>query len=454
MRNLSFVLALILLVASPGSGARAATAADPGAIGPYAVGHMGFVLVDATRDTGSPYGGRPIYVSVFYPVDRSAITPDSVEASYPLDPVGGHWPVTNSSNWERYGIDRAYEAPAPSADGPFPLVMFSPGWGNTYFANLYTGVRAASHGFVIALLGHYGDGVASWDPWDELHVALVNRPRDVSFALTALLARNATHGDPLAGTMRPDEVAAAGHSLGGYAALVLAGGDDLVCDRAVNGDPRGIPVPPSTCIASSPDPRIKATVTFDGSSQILWFRELARITTPAMVVGQGWENVGAWHAREHAAIAATPNYRVDLDRALHPSFTTFCESAHVLRDVGVITATQLANRLGRPQCTTALPAPETQRLATKYLVAFLKTQLVGETGYQHLLTPGWALTSEPEVEFFVTERTNAHATYENLPCLVPTCPTFGYFTDQPGSDRAEADRDLADLPGIERDPHD
>lgn len=421
--------------------ARAASAADPGAPGPYAVGHTGFVVVDPTRDSGTSYGGRPIYVSVFYPIDRSAITAAAPPAVYPLDPVGSHWPVSTSTQWERYGLDPAYEGLAPSADGAFPLIMFSPGWGNLYFANLFTGVRAASHGFVVALLTHYADGAAPWDPWDEIHIALVNRPRDISFALSAVLDRAATSGDILHGAVQPSAVAAAGHSLGGYAALALAGGDDTVCDRAV--DPRGLPIPPSTCVASLPDPRIKATVTFDGSSQILWFQELARITTPAMVVGQAWANVGSWHAREHAAIAAEPNYRVDVKDALHPSFTGFCQSARVLRDLGVITAQQLANRLARPWCSTALPAPEVQRLATKYMIAFLKTNLVHETGYQQMLTPGWALTSESAIQFFVTERTNAHATDENLPCMVSSCPTFGYFTTQPGSTREQAERDPA-----------
>ena len=37
--------------------------------------------------------------------------------------------MTTSSEWEAQGIDWAYQAPAPSAQGPFPLVMFSPGWG-------------------------------------------------------------------------------------------------------------------------------------------------------------------------------------------------------------------------------------------------------------------------------------------------------------------------------------
>ena len=440
---IAFGLALMVL---PGSGA---STADPGAVGPYAVGHISLMLLDSSRDQLSPYHGRPIYVSVFYPADGSAITTATPEALYPLDPVAGRWPMSRSSQWERYGLDRAYEGVPVAGDRPFPLLMYSPGWSSAYYSGLFASTRMASHGFVVAALTHYADGAYPWDPWPAIHVADVNRPRDISFALSTILAMNDARGTLLADAINPDQVAATGHSLGGYAALVLAGGDDSHCDRPVN-EPRGLPIPPETCIGTVPDPRIKATVTFDGSSQILWFPELARITTPAMVVGQAWETVGAWHAREHAAIAAQPNYRVDVGGALHPSFTTFCENARVLGDVGALTPAQVAARLSQPWCTTALPAPEVQRLATKYAIAFLKTHLAGETGYQHILTPGWAITAEQNVEFFVTEKTNAHATSENLPCMVPTCPTFGYFPNQAGSQREQAERDPARLtPAIE-----
>ena len=434
------------LLVLPGSGA---TTEDPGAVGPYAVGHISLMLRDASRDQQSPYGSRPIYVSVFYPADRTAITATSLEALYPLDPIAGRWPVSRSSHWERYGVDRAYESAPVAADRPFPLVMYSPGWGAPYFSGLFASTRLASHGFVVAVLAHYADGAYPWDPWPAIHVSLMNRPRDISFALSAILAMNDEPGTVLSDAIHADQVAAAGHSVGGYAALVLAGGDDLHCDRPVN-EPRGLPIPPETCVASAPDPRIKATVSFDGSSQILWFHELARVSVPAIVIGQAWETVGAWHAREHAAISAQPNYRVDVAGALHPSFTTFCENARVLGDVGALTPAQVAGRLSQPWCAAALRAPEVERLATKYAIAFLKTHLTGEPGYQHILTPGWAITSEQNIEFFVTERTNAHATEENLPCQVPTCPAFGYFPNQAGSQREQAERDPAHLtPAIE-----
>lgn len=52
-----------------------------------------------------------------------------------------------------------------------------------------------------------------------------------------------------------------------------------------------------------------------------------------------------------------------------------------------------------------------------------------------MLTPGWALTNEPLVEFFVTERRNASSISEDWP------DTFAYFPHQPGNDQARALKD-------------
>jgi hypothetical protein len=89
--------------------------------------------------------------------------------------------------------------------------------------------------------------------------------------------------------------------------------------------------------------------------------------------------------------------------------------------------------MNAPYCSLKPPPPaegkeelqllsqrEVNRLAAKYAIAFLKTHLVGETGYQHMLTPGWARTREPNIEFFVTEPRNATSLGED-----PS--TFRYF---------------------------
>jgi len=62
--------------------------------------------------------------------------------------------------------------------------------------------------------------------------------------------------------------------------------------------------PPWTRAASAPDPRIKAIVTLDGSNQVLHFAELTRVQVPALGIGEEWNAVMDWQARQHAAFRA------------------------------------------------------------------------------------------------------------------------------------------------------
>jgi hypothetical protein len=67
------------------------------------------------------------------------------------------------------------------------------------------------------------------------------------------------------------------------------------------------------------------------------------------------------------------------------------------------------------------------------MIAFLKTVLVGETGYQEMLTPGYALANEPFIEFFVTEKGSSNPRDEE--------GYFSYIVHQPGTERAKALKD-------------
>jgi hypothetical protein len=82
-----------------------------------------------------------------------------------------------------------------------------------------------------------------------------------------------------------------------------------------------------------------------------------------------------------------------------------------------------------------LPSAESNRLAAKYAVAFLKTVLARESGYQNILTPGYALTREQYIEFFVTEKRSPASIEEDR----PSWPDLSiYFMHQPGSWAAKA----------------
>jgi len=84
---------------------------------------------------------------------------------------------------------------------------------------------------------------------------------------------------------------------------------------------------------------------------------------------------------------------------------------------------------------TAIPSSEANHLTSKYTVAFLKTVLARESGYQDILTPGHALTREQYIEFFITEKRSPNSIEEEWPAW-PSLST--YSAHQPGCAQAKA----------------
>jgi predicted dienelactone hydrolase len=121
----------------------------------------------------------------------------------------------------RYPLRRGSSRSWP-ANGPFPVVMFAPGFrqcSSTYEHLLQTW---ASAGYVV---------VAVDFPETSCQVAaqayepdLVNQPADVSYVLGRLLVLSARPHDFFSGQLNPSEVGAAGQSDGGDTVAALAAG--------------------------------------------------------------------------------------------------------------------------------------------------------------------------------------------------------------------------------------
>jgi predicted dienelactone hydrolase len=425
----------------------AGLAPDPGQKGPYAVGFATDTIMNG------PFRPTPIYV--WYPVDPADVA-DASRANYPMDPLYGGVPAKSSEDFEKYGLDAAYDAPPVSSKKPFPLVIFSPGAFGAAWHHVSTATRLASHGFVVAVLYHYGDGFWPWEPSFRLDAAAWFRPRDISFALDMLLLANDSPDHLLGGAIRPDQVAAAGYSLGGYAAMVLGGaGEDNVC-KPMEGWYKD-PPPPKFCSPTGPDDRIKAVVAFSPASFLLDWAELAQIRVPTIILNEEWDLLAAtsWigpdeHARAHAAIQGKPSYRADIFGTNHNSFCDTCEFLSLMHDDPDIQALMpVDDDVIEFVCVgdqwTSTPSTVSMPVVNKYAVAFLKTVLAREPGYQDMLTPGWALKREPLVEFFVTEKRNPNAVTE---------PGSGayylYFPHQPGSEQARGKKDPSARPVLQR----
>jgi hypothetical protein len=119
---------------------------------------------------------------------------------------------------------------------------------------------------------------------------------------------------------------------------------------------------------------------------------------------------------------------VDITGTNHFSFASFCDALDVMEAHGFdsILGWDTIENMKADLCAGVIPAAESRVIITRYMLAFLKTELLGEPGYQQMLTPGWALTHETLVEFFETEKRNANSIYEEWPDI------SNYFWHQPG----------------------
>ncbi len=438
--------AQIVTFDGPGAGtAGAITGHDPGKLGPFAIGHTSYMLTDAGN------GNRPEYFMVWYPVNPSTVTNSTPPAQYPLDPYSTYLPVSTSTDWQAVGnYDPAYEGPTPSRDGPFPLLVVSPAFSGDAWMYIFIGTRLASHGYVVAAAEPYADCQWSWSPCDDLVTVMVNRPRDVSFIITQLVAKTSTAGELLFHTIDPGRIAISGHSIGGYTSYALTGGDDLVCDAlwpVVYGQDT-LPYPPSTCVPTLPDRRIKAMISLDGSSQLMRFRELARISVPSLIMGETVDNsqelgelshpgggpaLRDWIARPHAAINGFDSYRVDVDGSNHYSYTDYCDGAQVFFDLGLISSDALAGWLSSWPCANTgldavtISSVDEHEAVTKYMIAFLDVYFAKAESERSVLTPGYASTHTPTVQFVKAEHCDA------------VLPDDSYFTYRPYQDSDECD---------------
>jgi len=204
-------IALALVLAVPAAACRSCLAptATP-AFAPHSAGrapteNLGLPASEFLSRRGCPVGvrtlelgrgaSRPLRTLVFYPA-----APDSTAA--PGSPRDSGGP----------GAARVV-ADADPAVGRFPLVLFSHGLRGSperYFAAVASWAAA---GFVVAapFYPHTSRGAAQFDRAD-----IVNQPHDAAYVIKVVRGLDRVAGDPLAGRIDVDRVAAVGHSAGGY----------------------------------------------------------------------------------------------------------------------------------------------------------------------------------------------------------------------------------------------
>lgn len=341
----------------------------PSKAGDYNVGRQSVQILDDQRFRSLP-------VDVWYPTD--ATTGDT--AVYTFIP-GVALPSESAIQ----------DAPL-SADGPFPVVVYSHGsGGQSYIASFFT-ETLASHGFVVIAPNHVGNTATEvlFGAGDEPEVVAYNRPADTAFVITEMLERSADAESPFFGFMDPDRIGMAGHSFGGFTAYAAAGGLP-----AVNADATSIPV----------DDRVDAIVAMAPVTSILPPNVLESITIPTMVI-TGTDDqttpIDPESAQAFDRVSSGFAYRVDLDDAAHQSFTDVCDYQQKLPSIDGIPAqfVDTIDAFALAGCQPdQMPFERAKELTNQYVIAFFLAHVAGDESYRLLLTPEFT-ASDADVEFF------------------------------------------------------
>ncbi len=259
-----------------------------------------------------PRYDRPLPVEVWYPAVADA-TGDTSLRSFLRD---GTTEVTLQG--------KAVRDAAPATDGaPFPLVIVSHGYPGNRFLMSHLAENIASKGYVVAAIDHTDSTYRTKAAFGS---TLVNRPLDQLFVLDELARLGAQDGF-LSGLVNADNTGLIGYSMGGYGAIITAGGG--VTQASVDyawGGPHGtlgIHLAGSDTHKALPDPRIKTAVAFGpwGMNTGFWDADgLAGVQIPMLFIAGSQDDTSLYEKGVRAIWENTSG----VDRAL----LTFVNGGH------------------------------------------------------------------------------------------------------------------------------
>lgn len=213
--------------------------------------------VGARTLDGLPGDSRDLTLELWYPALAGSTGETSVDVFIrdagvvPTEPDASGYRPTEKVELQGRAIRDA--APANTAED-FPLIILSHGYPGNRFLMSHLGENLASKGYVVASIDH-SDSLYSDDP-RPFDSTLLNRPYDQLFVLNEMARLNADPDSDLAGRIDTDNTGLIGYSMGGYGAMITAGGGlspDAPFGPAVHES--GSPTHDAL-----PDPRIKTAI--------------------------------------------------------------------------------------------------------------------------------------------------------------------------------------------------
>ena len=318
--------------------------------------------------------------------------------------------LTDSSRSRSYPVD--LYMPDVNGAGSVPVVVLSHGLGSDRQAFADVAKHFASYGFAVAVPEHIGSNfelqraVLAGQASQLFRVSeFVNRPKDISFLLDELERRNQTEWQ---NRLNLQQVAAVGHSFGGYGVLVLGGAtvdfehlQQSCSQRALLNalNPalllqcRALEVSPADrqqLTQGLADPRVKLVIAFNPvNASIFGPKGLSQVQVPVVIGASGYD-------------PATP---LIPEQANSFIWLTSPEKYLLLARGGAHTPqlTALINRILSPSLDAEQLAAGMAMFRSNskaLLLAFLKVYLSGQSEYERYLQPYNVQTlGDPPFEF-------------------------------------------------------
>jgi len=214
-------------------------------------GQIDILAIDSTdpKPETLPTYDRPLTVEVWYPAAEGASGDTEIKA------------FLRDATTEVTLKGQAMRDADPATGAAYPLVIVSHGYPGNRFLMSHLAENIASKGYVVASIDHTDSTYRTQAAFGS---TLVNRSLDQLFVLDEMARLSGDEGSFLNGLVDADTAGIVGYSMGGYGAVITAGGG--VTETSVGygwGAPHGtlaIHQAGSDTHNALPDPRIKTAV--------------------------------------------------------------------------------------------------------------------------------------------------------------------------------------------------